>query len=380
MLLQSFDQILDRGHTQSIRWDKYGPEVIPLWVADMDFKAPDCVIESLHERINHGVFGYTYASSALKESIVAYVQSNYAWKIEASWIHFLPSVVTGLHLAVRALTQADDHVLIPGPAYHHFKDAVVGAGRDYSVYDMQQQDGRAIFSLEQLQALVRPNTRLLMLCNPHNPGGTVLTKNELEQLAKFAQEHRLIICSDEIHADLILDANVGHIPIGSLSDEIAQHSFSLMSLNKTFNFPGLGLAWVICPNPDLSQQLLKDIQTLIPHPNLFAYEATQAALDHGQEWRQALIHYLRLNRDLVMQRINVMPGLSMAHLQATYLAWIDVHQKQWANPFEQFLQAGVALSPGSQFGAPQFVRLNFGTQRSILEKALDRMESICRSS
>ena len=324
MLLQSFDQILDRGHTQSIRWDKYGPEVIPLWVADMDFKAPDCVLESLHERINHGVFGYTYASSALKESIVAYVQSNYAWKIDASWIHFLPSVVTGLHLSVRTLTQADDHVLIPEPAYHHFK--------------------------------------------------------ELEQLAKFAQEHRLIICSDEIHADLILDENVGHIPIGSLSDEIAQHSFSLMSLNKTFNFPGLGLAWVICPNSDLSQQLLKDIQTLIPHPNLFAYEATQAALDHGKEWRQALIHYLRSNRDFVMQRINAMPGLSMAHLQATYLAWIDVHQKQWANPFEQFLQAGVALSPGSQFGAPQFVRLNFGTQRSILEKALDRMESICRSS
>jgi aminotransferase/cystathionine beta-lyase len=218
-----------------------------------------------------------------------------------------------------------------------------------------------------------------MLCNPHNPGGTVFTKGELSELAEFANKHQLIICSDEIHADLILDEGLQHIPMGSIGGGVEERSFSLMSLNKIFNFPGLGLAWVICPNPQLSQQLLKDLHTLIPNPNLLSYVATQAAIEQGQEWHQALIQYLRANRDYVQRRIDTIPGLSMLHLQATYLAWIDASDLHWENPFEQFLKAGVALSPGSQFGNNQFVRLNFGTQRTLLEKALDRIEFACRS-
>ena len=374
-----FDQVIDRTHSQSIRWDKYGPDVIPLWVADMDFQSPECVVQALRRRIDDGVYGYTYASESLKESIQEYVHRRYSWHIETTWIHFLPSLVTALHLSVRMLTQPGDHVLIPGPAYHHFQDSVIGAGRDYSIYNIHPQNGRATFSLTQLESLVKPNTRLLMLCNPHNPGGTVFTKEELSQLAEFANKHQLIICSDEIHADLILDEGLQHIPMGSIGGGVEERSFSLMSLNKTFNFPGLGLAWVICPNPQLSQQLLKDLHTLIPNPNLLSYVATQAAIEHGQEWHQALIQYLRANRDYVQRRIDTIPGLSMHHLQATYLAWIDASHFQWENPFEQFLKAGVALSPGSQFGDNQFVRLNFGTQRTLLEKALDRIELACRS-
>lgn len=375
-----FDTSIDRAHTQSMRWDKYGPDVIPLWVADMDFPAPECVLQALKKRIDHGVFGYTYASAALKESIVNYVQQRYNWRIEPAWIHFLPSVVTGLHLAVRTLTQVNDHVLIPSPAYHHFKNAVEAAGRDYSAYQLQLQNGRASFSLAQLASLVRPNTRLLMLCNPHNPGGTVFTRQELSQLAEFAKEHQLVICSDEIHADLILDEGVQHIPFGSLSEDAARQSFSLMSLNKTFNFPGVGLAWVICSNPQISTPLMRDVHGLIAAPNLLAYEVTQAALQSGHEWHAALLQYLRNNRDHVFARINAMPGLSMAHLQATYLAWIDASQKNWSSPFETFLQAGVALSPGTQFGDPQFVRLNFGTTRALLDQALDRIAVACNHS
>ena len=372
-----FDQIINRKHSDSIRWDKYGPEVIPLWVADMDFQSPECVVRALRQRIDHGVYGYTYASQSLKESIQGYIKRQYNWDIETSWIHFLPSLVTGLHLSVRMLTDVGDHVLIPGPAYHHFQDAVIGAGRDYSIYNLPLQEGRSTFSISQLESLVKPNTRLLMLCNPHNPGGTVFTKVELSSLAQFAKQHQLIICSDEILADLILDEGLQHIPIGSIGGGVEERSFSLMSLNKTFNFPGLGLAWVICPNPQLSQQLLKDLHTLIPSPNLLSYVATQAAIEHGQAWHQVLIQYLRANRDCVNQRIQSITGLSMNHLQATYLAWIDASQLHWDNPFEQFLKAGVALSPGSQFGNAQFVRLNFGTQRALLEKALDRIEVAC---
>jgi len=378
-MINLFDQVIDRTQSQSIRWDKYGPDVIPLWVADMDFQSPECVVQALRRRIDDGVYGYTYASESLKESIQEYVHRRYSWHIETTWIHFLPSLVTALHLSVRMLTQPGDHVLIPGPAYHHFQDSVIGAGRDYSIYNIHPQNGRATFSLTQLESLVKPNTRLLMLCNPHNPGGTVFTKEELSQLAEFANKHQLIICSDEIHADLILDEGLQHIPMGSIGGGVEERSFSLMSLNKTFNFPGLGLAWVICPNPQLSQQLLKDLHTLIPNPNLLSYVATQAAIEHGQEWHQALIQYLRANRDYVQRRIDTIPGLSMHHLQATYLAWIDATERHWENPFEQFLKAGVALSPGSQFGDNQFVRLNFGTQRTLLEKALDRIELACHS-
>lgn len=372
-----FDQSIDRANTHSVRWDKYGPGVIPLWVADMDFRSPDCVMKALHSRVDHGIYGYTYASEELKENIAQYVLKTYHWTIQTDWISFLPSLVTGLHLSVRMLTDAGDHVLIPGPAYHHFKDAVVGAGRDYSIYDTQARTEGSCVSLEQLEFLVKPNTRLLMICNPHNPGGTVFTRTELEMLTQFAKQHQLIICSDEIHADLILDEGVQHHPIGSISQAAQEYSFSLMSLNKTFNFPGLGLAWIICPNPQIRARLLKDMHTLIPNPNLLAYEVTQAAIQEGGSWHQALIKYLRSNRDYVSQRINAMPGLSMAHLQATYLAWIDASERHWENPFNTILEAGVAVSPGSQFGDQQFFRLNFGTQRKLLETALDRIEIAC---
>jgi aminotransferase/cystathionine beta-lyase len=377
MSKSSFDQKIDRSGTNSIRWDKYGPDIIPLWVADMDFKPPQAVLDVLHARVDHGVLGYTYASEQLKEAIVRYVNKTYAWKIQKEWIAFLPSVVTGLHLSVRVLTHPSDHVLIPAPAYHHFKDSVEHQ-RDYSTYDLRLQDGRYTIDMSQLESLVRPNTRLLMMCNPHNPGGTVFTKAELELLAIFAKKHELIICSDEIHADLILDTNKHHTPIGSVGQGIDERSFSLMSLNKAYNFPGVGMAWVISQSSQIREALMRDVNTLIPHPHLFAYAVTQAALELGEDWHAELIDYLRANRDLVFQRINAMPGLSMAHLEATYLAWIDAGQLGNKNPFTYFLEAGVALSPGAQFGNEQFVRLNFGTQRKLLEQALDRMEIACK--
>ncbi len=378
MSIFQFDHVIDRSLTNSIRWDKYGPGVSPLWVADMDFQPPEAVIQALKNRVEHGIFGYTYASPKLKEVIVDYVQRMYHWKIQPEWISFLPSVVTGLHLSVRMLTDVGDHLLIPHPAYHHFKDAALGAQRDFSAYDMHLRNGRYTFDISQLESLVRPQTKLIMLCNPHNPGGCVFTKPELETIAQFAKKHQLLICSDEIHADLILDEGIVHHPIGSIGQGVEQFSFSLMSLNKAYNFPGMGMSWLICPHPEIQKKIMKDVHTLIPNPNLFAYDVTQAAMEHGQEWHSALIQYLRQNRDQVYQRINAIPGLSMAHLQATYLAWIDCSAMGWPDPYEEFLKAGVALSPGAQFGDQQFVRLNFGTSSKILDQALDRIEKACR--
>ena len=373
-----FDQAIDRKNTHSIRWDKYGPDVIPLWVADMDFRPPPAVSQALQARLEHGIFGYSDASTQLKVALVDYMQKKYGWHIDSEWVTFLPGVVTGLHLAVRTLTEPTDHVLIPHPAYDHFKKAVQGANRAFSTYDMKLQDGRYYLDLAQLETLLLPNTRLLMLCNPHNPGGTVFSKKELQDIADFAKAHQLVICADEIHADVILDEGIDHTPIGSIGHGIEERSVALMSLNKAYNFPGIGLAWEICQNPLLQKKLMHDVHTLIPHPHLFAYTATQAALRDGADWHRALLRYLKKNRDLVEQRIKKMPGLSMAHSPATYLAWIDATQLGVADPHGFFLQHGVALSPGQQFGAQHFIRLNFGTQYALLDQALLRMERACR--
>ncbi|MEI7532439.1 MAG: PatB family C-S lyase [Betaproteobacteria bacterium] len=377
----SFDQIISRKNTQSIRWDKYPADVIPLWVADMDFVCPQFILDGLQKRLQHGILGYTYASETFKQKIVDYIDRQYGCLIEKEWITFLPSVVSGLHLAAQHLLGSSDHALVPSPAYHHFYDSVNQAGKQFSEFHMTLKDGRWVFSIDELEALVKPNTRLLMLCNPHNPGGTVFRKEELIELSDFCLKHQIILCSDEIHADLILDEGLRHTPLVGLNHLITENSFSLMSLNKVFNFPGIGLAWMVTKNVEIRRKMTAQIHASVPEPNLFAYLATELAMtpdSPSSDWYKELIIYLRHNRDLVEERIKTIPQLSMAHLESTYLAWIDASQLQLTDPQEYFLKAGVALSPGTQFRAPQFLRLNFGVPKTILSQALDRIEKACQ--
>jgi bifunctional pyridoxal-dependent enzyme with beta-cystathionase and maltose regulon repressor activities len=215
-----------------------------------------------------------------------------------------------------------------------------------------------------------------MLCNPHNPGGTVLSATDISAIYAIAKEHQLIICSDEIHADLILDPEKIHVPLGrDLDMDEATHglTMSLMSLNKTFNFPGIGLGWAVIPNPNLRKQFAKDLHTLIPGPNAFSYEVSLAAIKGGQAWHQELLVYLRQNRQIVQDWVGIHPQLQMAELEATYLAWIDASRVGSKHLTQDFLDAGVAISPGQQFGTNEFFRLNFGTSQALLKEALDRM-------
>jgi len=344
--------------------------VIPLWVADSDFRAPGCVLEALEKRVKHGVFGYTTAPQELREAIVERLARLYRWRIDPSWIVFLPGVVPGLHLAARKLLPPDGHALIPIPVYQHFKRAVELAPRAYTELPLVLEGGRWVYDLDFFSKAISAKTKLFFLCNPQNPGGTVFTRAELERLAELARD--LIIVSDEIHCELVLERDKRHVPIASLAPEISRRTVTLMSPNKAFNIPAAGCAWAIIEDANLRKVFAADLNAhVLPSPSVFGYEAALAAYRGGDPWLAAQIDYLRANRDFLISNL-VLP---MAQVEATYLAWIDCSGLKTRDACELFLQHGVALSPGLQFGDARFVRLNFGTQRARLREALERMKA-----
>jgi putative C-S lyase len=368
-----FDRPVERAGTWSMRWDRYAAEdVIPLWVADTDFRAPDEVLDALAERVRHGVMGYTSPPDELRAAIVAHLRARHGWRIEPSWLVFLPGVVPGLHIAARRLAAPGEHVLLPKPVYQHFKRAVELAPRPHTEVPLVLEGGRWVLDLDVVR---RTPARLAFLCNPQNPGGTVFTRQEL---VAFADATRgALIVSDEIHCDLVLEPGRRHVPIASLSPEISRRTVTLMSANKTFNFPAAGCAWAVVEDPALREQVEFDVRSHVqPSPSLFGYVATLAALRHGGSWLEAQLEYLRGNRDRVAARL----PLPQARVEATYLAWLDCSALRVSDPWQHFLRHGVALSPGAQFGAPRFVRLNFGTQRARLEEALARMAKALASA
>ncbi len=355
---------MDRAGSGSLRWDRYaGRDVIPLWVADTDFRSPRAVLDALAARVEHGVFGYSAPPEELKSAIVERLASRYRWQVDPAWIVFLPGVVPGLHVSARRLLAPGERALVPTPIYQHFKRAMELAPRPHADVPLVLDHGRWVFDWDVVR---RTPCRAAYLCNPQNPGGTVFTRAELERFAELTRD--AILVSDEIHCDLILDPAARHVPIASLGPEVCRRTVTLMSANKAFNIPAVGCAWAVVEDSRLREAMSADMRAhVLPSPSVLGYVATLAALQHGDAWLVAQIDYLRANRDLVQREL----PLPMASVQATYLAWIDARALK--NPHELFLQHGVALSPGEQFGAPGFVRLNFGTQRARLREALQRM-------
>jgi len=376
-----FDTPVERAGTWSARWEKYaGRDVIPLWVADTDFRAPPAVLEAMRARLEHGVMGYTAPPDELREAIAARMQRLHGWRIEPGWIVFLPGVVPGLHLAARHLLAAGDHALLPTPLYHHFKRALELAHRAHTEVPLVLQRGRWVFDEARLAASVQPQSRLLYLCNPQNPGGTIFTRGELQPLAEFALRHDLWICSDEIHSEILLDTGKPHVPIASLASEISRRCVTLNSPNKAFNFPGAGCAWAIIEDERLRAAFAADHHATIHDPSVFGFIGALAAYREGDAWLAAQLAYLRQRRDQLEQAVGTLRGLAMTHVEATYLAWIDCAGLEVADAHALFLQHGVALSPGAQFGEARFVRLNFGTQRARLALALERIASAVSST
>jgi len=371
-----FDTIVDRSATSSEKWEKYrGRDIIPLWVADMDFRSPPAVIAALHKRIEHGVFGYTHAPPTLVEAVLEHLERDFGWQVQPKWLVWLPGLVCGLNVLARTVGEPGDEVITFTPVYPPFMSAPTLSERVTVKVPLQLVAGRWVADMAALERAITPRTKLLLLCSPHNPVGRAWTRAELLQFADVAERRDLIIGSDDIHAGLILDEGIRHLPIATLSPETARRTITLLAPSKTYNIPGLGCSFAVISDPQLRKKFITAAGRIVPHVNLLGFTATEAAYRFGEAWRQALLRYLRGNRDLVEAEINSIPGLSATHVEATYLAWIDTRAAGIENPAGFFEKAGVGLSDGADFDAPGFVRLNFGCSRSLLRTALKRMRT-----
>jgi cystathionine beta-lyase len=368
------DAVVERRGTASLKWEKYrGRDVIPLWVADMDFRSPPAVIRALQQRVADGVFGYTVAPEELNAVVVTMLESRYDWKVNPEWLVWLPGLVSGLNVACRAVGEVGDDVMTTVPAYPPFLTAPVNSRRNLIKVALKEQNNRWQFDFDRLARSITPATRLFILCNPHNPIGRVYTRDELAALAALCRKHDIVICSDEIHCDLILDGEKRHVPTATLDPETAARTITLMAPSKTFNVPGLGCAFAVISEEKLRARFKKAMAGIVPGVNALGYAAARAAFADCADWQAALLEYLRGNRDAVAQTVARLPPLSMAPVEATYLAWIDTRAAGLQKPAAFFEAAGVGLQDGIEFDGPGFVRLNFGCPRSVLKEALDRM-------
>ncbi len=370
-----FDEPINRYGTDSLKWDAYkGKDIIPLWVADMDFKAPLPVLEALHRRVDHGIFGYTHVPDQLEKVVIQRLLNYYNWEILPDWLVWLPGLVSGLNLCCRATGADGDSVITTVPIYPPFLTAPVLSRRKLVSVGLVDNGQQWIIDFDRLEESITPRTKLFLLCNPHNPTGRVFTRDELEKIASLCLQHDIVICSDEIHCDLILDEGKSHIPTGTISPEIADRTITLMAPSKTYNLPGLGCSFAIIPNKELRRNFKKTMSGIVPEINTLGFTAALSAYRDCGEWHLALLNYLRKGRDLVESSIEKMDDISMRHVEATYLGWLDCLEIDVDDPGTFFQNAGIGLFDGIYFGTPGFLRFNFGCPHGLLQQALMRIE------
>ena len=372
-----FDQVVERKSTDSIKWQRYGNDVIPLWVADMDFVSPEPIVKALHERVDHRVFGYGGPGEELISVIQDRLKKLYRWDVLAEHIVFVPGVVTGLNLAFQLFADPGDGVLVQPPVYSHFITDPVIRGRKLIDPPLIKKGDTYEIDFDAFEEKITTRTRIYVLCNPHNPVGRVFRTDELERLADICIRHNILICADEIHCDLLYPG-YQHIPIATLGNEVAERTITFMSPSKTFNLAGLKCSFAIISNPLLREAWVRGSEGLIPHVNIMGLTAALASFKDGQDWLDQCLSYLRGNRDFLVEYVREkLPSISMTRMEGTYLAWLDCRQSGIrGNPFYFFLREGkVALNDGAECGkgGEGFVRLNFACPRKTLVDALERM-------
>lgn len=372
----NFDTCPDRTGYGSLKWDKYkGRDILPLWVADMDFTTAPEIIAALQQRLDHGIFGYTIPYEAPVQAVLDYLQRQHGYSAKAHWLNFLPGLVPAINLCCHAFVAADESVMTATPVYPPFLGAPDYANRELIKVPLcLNTDDNWTLDFDAMEAAVKPNTKLFILCSPHNPVGRVYTQDELTRLGDFCEKHDLILISDEIHCDLIFDANAQHIVTAKLSESLAARTVTLMAPSKTYNLPGLACAFSIIEDSKLRLQFQKTIRGIITEVNCFGYAGCEAAYNHGEPWRQALLAYLRGNYELISKFIKEqIPGITFRPMESTYLAWFDVTKLELEKPVTFFEDHGVGLSDGTPFDGIQHVRLNFGCPRSRLLEGLEKM-------
>lgn len=374
---------VNRLGTDSVKWGLFGEDVLPLWVADTDFQSPVAVIEALQERVAHGVFGYPLHPQELRELVVARMMERYNWKISPKDMIFIPGVVPGFNLACKMLTKPGESLLVQPPVYPPILNAAEKANvRNIRAELVRQADGSYAVDFEALEASLEEDTHCFIFCNPHNPVGKVYSRQELERLAEICLRHKLTILSDEIHSDLVFQGSQ-HIPIASLSEDVAQSTVTLIAPSKTFNIAGLSCAVLICTNHELLKKIEFASHGLLGDVNVLGLTAATAAYRDSGDWLEQMMDILEGNRDFSVEFINKhMPEIKIRKPDATYLAWLDCRELSLEEgPHKFFLKkAKVALNCGEDFGdgGKGFVRLNFGCSRELLTDALERMEKAIR--
>ena len=380
-----FDDAPERRDTFSTKWDRYREgngyrDVLPFWVADMEFRAPEAIVNALRARVDHGVFGYTQIPATLTEATLAFLAERYGWAVEPEWLVWIPGVVPGLNLACAAVGEPGDAVMTAAPVYYPFLSAPENGDRTKIETRLVRAGDRWVMDLDEIAARLTATTRLFMLCNPQNPTGRIYDRGELAGLAETLLANDTVILSDEIHAELLLQPGAEHVPIATLSPEIAARTITLMAATKTYNIPGLSCAYAIIPDPTLRRAFRRAGRGLLSGIGPLGFAASEAAYRHGEPWRRQLLAVLRRNEAILREAVASTEGLSMTPVEATCLAWIDTREAGLEDPHRFFEDAGVGLSPGPQFGGAShagegFVRFNFGCPRPMLQEGIRRMRA-----
>ncbi|MGE5486162.1 MAG: MalY/PatB family protein [Ignavibacteriales bacterium] len=385
-----FDRVINRYNTASEKWDgvqsQFGEkDLLPMWVADMDFSVPEPVTEALRKRVEHGVYGYTRRPDSYFEAIVDWMERRHGWAVRREWICHSPRVMTALSCIVQSFTQPGDKVVIQSPVYHPFARVVLNNGRRLVRNQLLFENDRYSMDLDDLRESLDSGAKMLILCSPHNPVGRVWTRDELEELGDICLEHNVLVISDEVHADIVFKGHV-HTPFASVSEEFSQNTMVCTGPSKTFNLAGMCTSNVIIPNEDLRQAFLT---TMDRNNLLFADSlglvAAESAYRYGEEWFEQLLEYLRQNLEFLTKYISKnIHGIKVIEPEGTYLVWLDCRGLGMdARDLERFFlkKAGVAMNQGYIFGpgGEGFVRMNIACPRSLLLEGLRRIEEAVRS-
>jgi cysteine-S-conjugate beta-lyase len=381
-----FDTIVDRKGTNSVKYDLseklFGTEdVLPMWVADMDFPVAGFILDAIGERLKHPFLGYTFRSDSFSENVASWLERRHGWKVSTHAIGFSPGIVPALNMAVMEYTNPGDSVVVQPPVYFPFFSAISNHGRELAYNQLVRKNGRYEMDLDQLEDLFRKGAKLFFLCNPHNPVGRAWTRDELEKLAALCVKYKLMVISDEIHSDLLLFGN-RHIPFASLGEDIADLTLTCMAPSKTFNLAGLYTSVVIASNPEIKKRYEKILDTVhVGGDNILGQVALEAAYTAGEEWLDQLLAYLEDNFRVFCSILNdAVPDLFISPLEATYLAWLDFSFLQLDDVgLKNFIiqKAGLGLNDGPMFGpgGAQHQRLNIACPRKILIEGAGRLVS-----
>lgn len=380
-----FDEVIDRHGTDSVKFDelksRFGNEdLMPLWVADMDFRTPDFIVEAIRKRCEHEIFGYTFASDEYFESIINWVHYKYNWRLKREWINYIPGIVKGIAFVLQCFTRPGDKVIIQPPVYHPFRLVPEGMNRKVVYNPLKEVDGCYEMDFEQLESVIDDECKVLILSNPHNPGGVVWRKETLIRLADICAKHHILVISDEIHAEMAYPQYT-HSPFASVSDTAASCSICFMAPSKTFNIAGIVSSYAIIPDEQIRNTFYSFMEAgEFCSGTIFAYTATIAAYTYGAEWLQQMRMYVMENVRFVDEFLKLqIPKIKIYPPQASFLVWLDcrglqMSQQELVELFRD--KAGLALNDGSMFGpgGEGHMRLNVGCPRSVLEKAMNALK------